>query len=109
MTTLRVKHYLRTRAKFNDVEWREWQTHWFDNGLQALEKMLVSVPSSGRFCYGDHPTIADICLASIIVVQRVYHLKTPDIPTVDRVMAACESVEEFRSAIPTLQEVSLGI
>lgn len=108
ITTLRVRDFLRTRAGFDDKAWGQWQAHWFDLGLQAMEDRLASDPETGRFCHGDYPTIADICLASIIVIQRILHLKTSDTPTVDRIMAACESVDAFRLAMPTKPPFSRG-
>ncbi|MDP9096277.1 MAG: glutathione S-transferase N-terminal domain-containing protein, partial [Pseudomonadota bacterium] len=66
MITPRVKKYLITTGGFDDAAWRAWQIHWFTTGLQALEQRLVNEPGTGAFCHGDTPTIADICLASII-------------------------------------------
>ena len=101
--TPRVKQYLTTTGGFDDAAWRAWQVHWFTTGLQALEQRLVSEPGTGIFCHGDIPTMADICLASIIVVMRVFKIEVPDIPTVLRVMAACEHLDAFAAADPSRQ------
>ena len=99
----RVKQYLTTTGGFDDAAWRAWQVHWFTTGLQALEQRLASEPGTGIFCHGDSPTMADICLASIIVVMRVFKIEVPDIPTVLRVMAACEHLDAFTAADPSCQ------
>lgn len=103
LITPRVKKYLTTTSGFDDAAWRAWQIHWFTVGLQALEQRLASEPGTGAFCHGDTPTIADICLASIVVVMRIFKIEVPDIPTVMRVMAACEQLDAFTAADPSRQ------
>jgi maleylacetoacetate isomerase len=103
MITPRVKKYLTSTAKFDDVAWKAWQTQWFTVGLQALEARLASDASTGKFCHGDTPTMADICLASIIVVMRVFKVEVANIPTVTRIMAECEKLEAFAKANPFKQ------
>ena len=103
LITPRVKKYLTTTAGFDDAAWRAWQIHWFTTGLQALEQRLVNEPGTGTFCHGEAPTIADICLASIVVVMRVFKIEVHGIPTVLRVMAACEQLDAFAKADPRRQ------
>jgi maleylacetoacetate isomerase len=99
----RVKKYLVSAAQFDDAAWRAWQIHWFSTGLQAFEQRIAGAAQTGRFCQGDTPTIADICLASIVVVTRVFKIEVPGIPTVNRIMATCESLEAFADADPRRQ------
>ncbi len=103
LITPRVKKYLTTTGGFDDAAWRAWQIHWFTTGLQALEQRLLNEPASGTFCHGETPTIADICLASIIVVMRIFKIEVHGIPTVLRVMAACEQLDAFAKADPSRQ------
>ena len=103
LITPRVKKYLTTASKFDDAAWRAWQLHWFSTGLLALEQRLSSEPQTGTFCHGDTPTLADICLASIIVVMRVFKIDVAGIPTVLRIMAACEKLDAFAKADPSRQ------
>ncbi|CAN5180577.1 maleylacetoacetate isomerase [soil metagenome] len=103
LITPRIKKYLTTTGGFDDAAWRAWQIQWFTTGLQALEQRLVHEPGTGRFCHGDAPTLADICLASIMVVMRVFKIQVDAIPTVQRIMAECETLEAFRLADPMRQ------
>ena len=103
LITPRVKKYLSGSAGFDDAAWRAWQIHWFTTGLQALEQRLASEPETGTFCHGHSPGLADICLASILVVMRVFKIEVADIPTVQRIMAACEGLPAFASAAPGRQ------
>jgi maleylacetoacetate isomerase len=103
MFTPRVKKYLTATAKFDDVAWKAWQTQWFSTGLQALEVRLANDPLTGKYCHGDTPSMADICLASIIVVMRVFKVEVANIPTVMRIMGECEKLEAFAKADPSKQ------
>ena len=103
LVTPRVKKYLTGTGKFDDAAWRAWQIHWFSTGLQALEQRLSSEAQTGTFCHGNTPTMADICLASIIVVMRVFKIEVAGIPTVLRIMAACEGLDAFAKADPARQ------
>jgi maleylacetoacetate isomerase len=103
LITGRIKKYLTSATSLDDAGWRAWQIHWFSTGLQALEQRLASEPQTGVYCHGDTPTMADICLASILVVMRVFKIEVEGIPTVQRVMAACERNEAFTRAAPLRQ------
>ena len=103
LLTPRVRKYLTTSANFDDDAWRAWQIHWFSTGLQALEQRLATEPETGTFCHGETPTLADICLASIVVVMRIFKIDVAGIPTVNRVMAACEQLDAFAKAAPARQ------
>lgn len=103
LVTPRVRHYLTTTGHFDDAAWRAWQIHWFGTGLRALEQRLASEPQTGAFCHGDTPTLADICLASIVVMMRVFKIEVDAIPTVLRIMAACERLDAFAQADPSRQ------
>ena len=103
LITPRVKKYLSTSAGVDDSAWRAWQIHWFSTGLQALEQRLANEAETGAFCHGDSVTLADICLASIVVVMRVFKIEVAGIPTVLRIMAACEALDAFARAAPARQ------
>ena len=103
LITPRVKKYLTTEAHFDDAAWRAWQIHWFTTGLQAVEQRLAHDSATGKYCHGDSVTMADICLASIIVVMRIFKIEVPAIPTIDRIMAACEQLDAFAQAAPARQ------
>lgn len=103
LITPRVKKYLTTIGKFDDAAWRAWQVQWFTTGLQALEQRLAHEPETGTFCHGEQVTMADICLASILAVMRVFKIEVADIPTIQRIMTSCEQLEAFAKASPALQ------
>jgi maleylacetoacetate isomerase/maleylpyruvate isomerase len=104
LITGRIKKYLTAEAKFDEAAWRDWQIHWFTTGLRAFEQRLAGEAGTGAFCHGDAPGMADICLASIIVVMRIFKIEVTGIPTADRIMALCEARDAFASAAPGRQE-----
>jgi maleylacetoacetate isomerase len=103
LITPRVKKYLTSVGGFDAAAWRSWQVEWFGTGLRAFEQRLANEPGTGTFCHGDSPTVADICVASIIVVSRVFKIEIDEIPTVRRIMAECEKLEAFAKADPARQ------
>jgi maleylacetoacetate isomerase len=104
LITPRVKKYLTSIGGFDDAAWRAWQIQWFTTGLQAFEQRLASEAGTGTHCHGNVVTIADICLASIIVVIRVFKIEVANIPTIDGIMATCEKHEAFAKAAPARQQ-----
>ena len=47
--------------------------------------------------------MADICLASIFAVMRVFKIDFDDIPTARRIFVECEKLEAFAAADPSRQ------
>jgi maleylacetoacetate isomerase len=103
LITPRVKKYLTSSGGFDDAAWRAWQIHWFTTGLTAVEQRLAAEAQTGAFCHGDAVTMADICLASIIAVMRVFKIEVAGIPTVERIVARCEAMPAFANAAPSRQ------
>ncbi|MBW4035344.1 MAG: maleylacetoacetate isomerase [Proteobacteria bacterium] len=103
LITPRVRKYLTGTGGFDDAAWRAWQIHWFTTGLQAVEHRLASEAETRGFCHGDAVTMADICLASIIAVMRIFRIDIPGIPTIERIMRDCEAHPAFAKADPFAQ------
>lgn len=103
LVTPRIRKYLTTTGGFDDAAWRAWQIQWFGTGMAAVEQRLAGEAGTGRFCHGDTPTMADICLASVVAVMRVFKITVANTPTVDRVIAACDAHEAFAKAAPGRQ------
>ncbi|MEI9988347.1 MAG: glutathione S-transferase C-terminal domain-containing protein [Aliidongia sp.] len=99
----RVRKYLTTQAGFDDAAWRAWQINWLSRGLTAMETRLARDPATGVFCHGDQVTIADICVAGIVAVGKVFKFEAADIPTVNRIVERCEAIEAFARANPMRQ------
>ena len=103
LITPRVKKYLTSSGGFDDAAWRAWQVQWFTTGLAAVEQRLAGEAATGVFCHGDAPTLADILLASITAVMRVFKVTVAGTPTIDRIVATCDAHEAFAKAAPSRQ------
>ena len=105
LITPRVKKYLASSAAgFDDAAWRAWQIQWFGTGLAAVEQRLAADKETGTFCHGDTPTMADVVLASIVVMTRLFKITVPKTPTIDHIMQSCDAHAAFASAEPARQQ-----
>ena len=80
-----------------------WYNYWIDVGLEALETRLARDPATGRFCHGDVPTLADLCLVPQLANARRVHLDLTPYPTLTRIEAACLALAAFADAQPARQ------
>jgi maleylpyruvate isomerase len=103
LNNLRVLKYLGKEMNQPEEARNQWYHHWVALGLEALEGLLAGHPRTGRFCHGDTPTLADICLVpQIFNAQR---LKCPldAYPTVMRIFDNCMTLPAFDSTQPMKQ------
>jgi maleylpyruvate isomerase len=62
INNLRVSRYLVRQLEVGEEARSIWYRHWVATGLAGLEVQISRDGRSGRFCYGDQVTLADICL-----------------------------------------------
>lgn len=103
INNLRVLQYLDRELGMTEAQKKAWYRHWVEEGLGAVEAMLTREPRSGRFCFGNTPTLADLCLVPQVFNARRFHCSTAHIPTVLRIVEACEALDAFRLAAPDQQ------
>jgi len=99
----RVRSYLEKELNVAEPERIRWASHWTLRALDALEAHLAKERETGRFCHGDTPSMADICLASQVFAARFFDCDTAGVPTVMRIFAACMELEAFDRSQPLKQ------
>ena len=100
---LRVLRYLVKDLKLSEDQKNAWYAHWIVVGLNALETMLSADKRTGRFCHGDTPTLADICLVPQLANARRGTVDLALCPTLLRIDAACNELPAFADAHPMKQ------
>lgn len=96
----RVRNYVEKDLKLGEAVRVEWIRHWVGIGLAAMESMLANDKRTGRFCHGDTPTMADICLAGQVIGAQNSDCDVKPYPTVVRIHEACMALDAFSSAHP---------
>lgn len=100
---LRVLQRLGAQFGADDEQKGNWMRHWIGAGFRALETMLAHDRQTGRYCHGDSPGLADLCLVPQVYNARRWHLPLDDYPTIVRIDGACAQLAAFQAALPERQ------
>jgi maleylacetoacetate isomerase len=103
VNNLRVGRFIKHTWNISDDDIVRWQRHWIKVGFNALETMLSSSKETGKFCHGDAPTIADICLIPQVANARRVKLEIETWPTIARIEAHAFLHPAFDAALPKNQ------
>jgi len=101
LNNLRVLRYLVHDLKVSEDDKNRWYRHWVESGLEALERQLAGHPSTGRFCHGDTPTMADCALVPQIANAQRFDCRLDHVPTVMRIYGECMQLDAFGKTQPS--------
>ncbi len=99
----RVREFLEKDFGLDEPTRNRWLENWATKGLKAVEAQLSAGSATGRFCHGDQPTIADICVSSQVFGAQLFGFDTSSVPNVMRVFAECMKLDAFENSQPLKQ------
>ena len=100
----RVRNYLKREFHADESSEKRWLQHWLDTALGVVEEMLSKDARTGKFCFGDAPSLADVCLIPHMTSALVLYSPNFDAyPTVKRIFGGCMQLREFVEAHPRNQ------
>jgi maleylacetoacetate isomerase len=103
LNNLRVMQYMEREFNTPQVERDRWTQHWMREGFAAIEALLEDNPSTGIFCEGDEPSMADICLVPQVYNAQRWSVDMSEFPMIERISAECMKLEAFQRARPENQ------
>jgi len=81
---------------------RHWYQHWVAEGFAGVEQLLAG-GAAGRFCHGDLPTLADVCLIPQVANAQNFECDLTAYPTIMRIFTSAMALEAFERASPKHQ------
>jgi maleylacetoacetate isomerase len=103
LNNISILNYLRDELKADEAARNAWYRHWVRLGFEALESLLSDDKATGRFCHGDAPGLADVCLVPQVFNAERYQCPLEPYPTIRRIHAACMALPAFTDAQPAKQ------
>jgi maleylacetoacetate isomerase len=97
----RTQKYLREDAHFDDAAMKRWLDFTVGRALRAVEIMIAD--AGGKFCVGDAPTIADICLVPQVYAALRFGIDLSAVPRVNEIHERCNALDAFKKAHPDNQ------
>jgi maleylacetoacetate isomerase len=100
----RVRNYLAKQLGIDEAARNAWLKHWLEEGNSTLEALLSRSGRTGRFCFGDEVTLADVCLVPhLITAGMLYDLDLRPYPICERIFGHCMELDAFATTQPKLQ------
>ena len=103
LNNLRVLRHLKRELGVSEEQRDAWYRHWVETGLAVVEAMVANDARTGRYCHGDAPGLAECCLVPQLFNAHRFGCRTDHLPTLLRIAAECEALDEFRLASPASQ------
>lgn len=100
LNNLRILKYLQGHLGVNDEDKNAWYQHWIYKGFTGLESFLKTSNKYGKFCFGDTPTIADICLVPQVFNAKRFKCNLDAYPLIKNIDENCLNLDAFKNALP---------
>ncbi|KVO86521.1 maleylacetoacetate isomerase [Burkholderia ubonensis] len=103
LNNLRVLKYLKHMLQVPEEAKNDWYRHWIEAGFATLEARLANDPRTGKLCFGDTPTLADICVVPQVFNANRFAIDTSRFPTIQRICDHAMTLDAFKAAAPGAQ------
>ncbi len=103
LNNLRVLMYLEKEMAQNKASRNEWYQTWLAEGFASIESLLEQSPTTGDFCEGDMPTLADVCLVPQVYNAMRYECDLAPYPQIQKIYGNCQEMAAFQRAAPESQ------
>jgi maleylpyruvate isomerase len=102
LNNLKILQYLQKELGQDEAARNAWYRRWVHDGFKAIEAELGG-PEAGRFCHGDQPTMADVCLVPQTYNAERLKVDLAAYPTIRRIVAEARALPAFAQAAPETQ------
>ena len=102
LNNLKVLQYLQKDLGLAEAARNAWYHRWVHDGFAAIE-MQLAAPETGRFCHGEQPTMADICLVPQTYNAERLKVDLEPYPRLRRIVAEARALPAFAQAAPEAQ------
>ena len=103
LNNLRVLRYLEYNLDLDKDAISTWYRHWITEEFRALEARLTANADGGDYCFGNTPSMADVCLVPQVANARRFISDFSDYPRIVEIDANCRKLDEFIKAAPENQ------
>lgn len=103
LNNLRVLRFLRDAMDVDYDKRRQWFKHWVHKAFAPMESVLLQNGKDGSYCFGDRPTLADVCLVPQVDLAERYNVDLSDYPRIRRIFRTCMALPAFQAAAPDNQ------
>ncbi|WP_136443262.1 maleylacetoacetate isomerase [Pacificoceanicola onchidii] len=103
LNNLRVLQFISSEFGADADGQKRWFTHWVTETFDAVEKTLAASPDTGRFCGGEAPGFADVCLYAQVWNNKRFGITLDPWPTIGRIFEALDREDAFSRAAPPNQ------
>jgi maleylacetoacetate isomerase len=105
LNNLRVLRSLKHDLGASEAQLTAWMGRWMHDGFAALETLAAA--HGGDFCFGNSPTLADVCLIPQLYAAHRYEIELSAYPRLCAIEARACSIPAFAAAHPDRQPDAL--